>query len=143
MRFYWLLFPNIYCIIYFISILIQKFWFDFWNSFVCQNHISKKNPFCTDSFILLMQVLFCNCHRGGQLTTTHCIFDIFSYVCLSTHFDEYVNNIIVCSLVGFRVSVKNIFYKACFDDQHMRLNFVIWSLMVLDEIKDNVVFRWT
>ena len=55
------------------------------------------------SVILEMSVIFCNYKHVGQTTTIHLIFCYFSCVCLYIHFDEDVNEIFVCSKVGFSV----------------------------------------
>ena len=87
-------------------------------------------------------MIFCNRHHGGQLTTTHYIFCYF-FMCLFLQpllWRCQLNNHLYTS--GFqRISRKHI-YKGGFDDQHMGLIIVIWSLMVIDEHKDDVMFQW-
>ena len=136
------LYFRIFVLLYFISILISKFWFDFWNSFVFQDNLWKRIPFAPTLSYFGNVSYFCHHNHGSQLTTTHSTFCYFVmwlilHQPLSTH--HWINHMFTS---GFnRISSEHI-YKGGFDDQHMGFSVVIWSLMVINEHKADVIFRW-
>ena len=133
---------------YLIYFILLVFWFQN-NDLISAIHSYLKyfyeNEFLVHQplFILEMKVIFCNPHHGSQLITTHSILCYF-FMCLFFHPFQWKyqwNNHLFTS--GFQSLSREYIYKGGFYDQHMGFSVVIWSLMVVDENKDDVMLQLT
>ena len=133
---------RIFIVFYFIIILIQAFWFNFYNLFTFKTHSTKNSPLCNDFklicqcnyFVVTVTLVVNSPQHTISSGSVSCIF-------FSDLFDEYINDITICLLVGFRISVQSLYYTVYFDDEHIGLVVVIWSLMVFNEHKVKARFR--